>query len=66
MMTMLAACDVGHSGVKGYMDGQEARAAWKKGIRPKKQKIPGSCWFNNCETTTLVKTQKNGVVIIIA
>jgi len=38
----------------------------KKGIRPKKQKIPGSCWFNNCETTTLVKTKKNGVVIIIA
>jgi len=27
---MLAACDVGNSGVKGYMDGQEARAAWKK------------------------------------
>jgi len=66
MMTMLAACDVGHSGVKGYrMDKKHAQHG-KKGIRPKKQKIPGSCWFNNCETTTLVKTKKNGVVIIIA
>jgi len=42
MMTMLAACDVGHSGVKGYMDGQEARAAWKKGHKTEKTKDP---WF---------------------